>query len=84
MIESTREKELEQYDAVIFFETGAKSGKGIKSNNPIRNESEQQAVQLDQKLQDIWSGHPNFYFVKSSESSVKKIMFGVLTSEKVL
>ena len=84
LIESDYENELSQYDAVIFFETAAKSGKGIASNNPIRNESEQKAIELDQKLQAIWSKHPNYHFVASSESFIKKIMFGIMTIENVL
>ena len=43
-MESSLEKEMKRYDAVIFFETAAKSGQAIKSNNPIRNESEQMAI----------------------------------------
>ena len=78
------EEELNQYDAVIFFETAAASGMGIKSNNPIRNESEQAAIDLDKKLQGIWSRHPNYNFVSSSESFVKKIMFGIMTIENVI
>ena len=40
---TTMEYELSRYDAVIFFETAAKAGQGIKSNNPIRTESDKKA-----------------------------------------
>lgn len=76
--------ELNRYDAVIFFETAAKSGQEIKSNNPIRNESEEKAIILDERLQKIWSQHPNFYLVGSSESFIRKIMFGIMTIENVI
>lgn len=78
------EAELARYDAVIFFETAAKSGKEIKSNNPIRNESEQQAIELDKRLKMVWSKHQNFNLVSSSESFIKKIMLGVNTIEDVI
>lgn len=78
------EHELARYDAVIFFETAAKSGQGIRSNNPIRNESEQAAVELDEKLQDVWSAHPNFNLVKSDVSFISKVMFGIKTIEQVI
>lgn len=78
------EYELSRYDAVIFFETAAKSGQEIKSNNPIRNESESKAIDLDAKLQKIWSQHPNFNLVGSSESFIKKVMFGIMTIENVI
>lgn len=81
---TTLENELSRYDAVIFFETAAKSGQEIKSNNPIRNESEKRAIILDQRLQQIWSQHPNFHLVGSSESFIKKVMFAIITIENVI
>ena len=84
LVGSSFEEELKNYDAVIFFETAASSGQDINSNNPIRNESDQQAIDLDKKLQDIWSKHPNYHFVSSSESFIKKIMFGIMTIENVI
>jgi len=82
-INSTFQYEIERYDAVIFFETAAKAGQKIKSNNPIRNESEKKAIELDEKLQKIWSRHPNFNFVGSSESFIRKVIFGINTIENV-
>ncbi|MFT6987982.1 MAG: putative ATPase [Psychromonas sp.] len=84
IMNSSLSEELERYDAVIFFETAAKSGQEIKSNNPIRNESEQTAIILDQRLQKIWSQHPNFNLVASSESFIKKVMFGISTIQNVI
>ena len=81
---TTLNDELDRYDAVIFFETAARSGQEIKSNNPIRNESEAKAIVLDERLQQIWSQHPNFYLVGSSESFIRKIMFGIMTIENVI
>jgi predicted ATPase len=83
-METNLEYELSRYDAVIFFETAAKSGAEIKSNNPIRTESEQQAIALDDKLQKIWSQHPNFNLIASSESFVRKVMFGIMTVENII
>lgn len=84
LMNTSIEKEYAKYDAVIFFETAAKSGESIKSNNPIRNESEQAAITLDDKLQNIWAKHQNFNLVSSSESFIKKVMFGIMTIEKVM
>ncbi len=81
---TTLEYELSRYDAVIFFETAAKSGQGIRSNNPIRNESENKAIEIDERLQQVWSQHPNFNLVGSSESFIKKVMFGIMTIENVI
>ncbi|MGB5443913.1 MAG: AAA family ATPase [Psychromonas sp.] len=76
--------ELRRYDAVIFFETAANSDQEIRSNNPIRNESAQKAILLDQKLQQIWSQHPNFHLVSRDESFIKKIMLGIATINEVI
>lgn len=83
-MQTSLQHELQRYDSVIFFETAAKSGQEIKSNNPIRNESEQTAIEIDQKLQKIWSQHPNFNLVSSSESFIKKINLGITTIENVI
>ncbi|WP_041394881.1 AAA family ATPase [Photobacterium profundum] len=83
-VNSTFDYEIARYDAVIFFESAAATGHDISSNNPVRNESSEQAVQLDKKLQKIWSRHPHFYFVGTSESFVRKIMFGIMTIENVI
>lgn len=83
-IGSTFEQEISRYDAVIFFETAAKCGLDIKSNNPVRNESLKEAVEIDKKLQKVWSRHPNYNVIASSESFVKKIMFGIMTIENVV
>jgi len=81
---SSLDEELARYDAVIFFETAAKSGESIRSNNPIRNESDQAAIEIDNKLQQVWSKHPNFNLVASSESFIRKVMFGIMTIENVI
>jgi predicted ATPase len=78
------EEELARYDAVIFFESAAKSGESIKSNNPIRNGSEKAAIVIDDKLQKIWSQHPNYNLIHSSESFINKVMFGITTIEKII
>jgi predicted ATPase len=78
------EDELARYDAVIFFESAAKSGESIKSNNPIRNESENAAIVIDDKLQKIWSQHPNFNLIHSAESFINKVMFGITTIEEII
>ncbi|PSW16420.1 hypothetical protein C9J01_05325 [Photobacterium rosenbergii] len=83
-VNSTFEEEISRYDAVIFFESAGATGHDISSNNPVRSESSEQAARLDVVLQNIWARHPNFYFVGSSESFVRKIMFGIMTIENVI
>jgi len=71
------EAELRRYDAVLFFETAAGLRTSISSGNPWRIESEPEAAQLDQRLQDLWSQHPRFVLVRHEPSFMAKIAHGL-------
>lgn len=76
--------ELKRYDAVIFFETAAVGGNSIEGGNPIRNETTEQAVELDRKLRALWSRHPRFVLVPHNRSFFKKISFGLASLESIV
>ncbi len=76
--------ELNRYDAVIFFESAAVGGKNIEGGNPIRNETIEQAVELDRKLRSLWSQHPRFVLVPHNDSFFKKISFGLASLEGIV
>lgn len=78
---TTLETELKRYDAVIFFETAAVGGASIEGGNPIRNESLEQAIELDAKLRSLWSQHPRFTLVPHNASFFKKISYGLAVLE---
>ena len=78
-IDSTLEKELRRYDAVIFFQTAAAVGNGeVKSGNKTRTEGPEQAIALDRRLRELWSRHPQFTFVPNSESFFDKLHAGMI------
>jgi predicted ATPase len=81
---TTEEAELARYDAVIFFESAAIGGTAIEGGNPVRIESNDQAVQLDHKLRAIWSKHPRFFVVRHNPSFFKKITFGLTALESIV
>lgn len=81
---STLKEELRRYDAVIFFETAAVGGNSIEGGNPVRNESLEQAVELDRKLRALWSQHPHFVLVPHNPSFFKKISFGLAAIESIV
>jgi len=83
-IESTMERELGRYDAVIFFESAAVGGMGIDGGNPIRNESMEQAIKLDHKLRSLWSKHPKFVLVPHNPSFFKKISYGLAVLDGIV
>ena len=81
---TTEQAELARYDAVIFFQSAAAGGIAVEGGNPIRVESNEQALLLDQRLQAIWSKHPRFVVVPHNPSFVKKIMFGLAALESIV
>lgn len=81
---TTLEEEFRRYDAVLFFETAAAGGMAIEGGNPIRNESIEEAVALDARLRQLWSGHPRFIFVPHNPSFFKKITFALATLESLV
>lgn len=83
-IGSTLGRELARYDAVIFFESAAMGQMNIEGNNPVRNESLEQAVKLDRKLRALWSQHPNFILVPNNVSFFKKIAFGLAVLDEIV
>lgn len=83
-MKTSKKEELDKYDAVIFFETAARCGQDISSNNPYRTEDSTSAVELDDKLKQIWSTHPNFHMVESKGSFIDKIMHGIDVLRKVI
>jgi predicted ATPase len=80
---STLARELDRYDAVMFFESAAVGGISIEGGNPTRVESLDQAVELDRRLRAIYAGHPRFVVVPHDASFMNKIMTG-LTSLRSL
>ena len=78
---TTLAAELKRYDAVIFFETAAVGGTSIEGGNPVRNESLEEAVELDRRLRKLWSQHPRFTLVPHNASFFKKISYALAVLE---
>ena len=78
------EKEFSRYDAVIFFETAAVGGIAIEGGNPTRIESLEQALEIDRKLKNLWSKHPNFVFVPHKRSFIEKVNSGLHELAKIV
>ncbi|MGE3611832.1 MAG: ATP-binding protein [Bacteriovoracaceae bacterium] len=81
---TTLQDELMSYDAVIFFETAAAGGLDIDLGNPIRNEDQRKAIEIDLKLKDLWSKHPNFVYIKNETSFLKKTMEGIKNIDQII
>lgn len=81
---TTLEAELSRYDAVIFFETAAVGNIAIEGGNPIRIESNEEAIELDRKLRMLWSQHPHFILVPHNDSFIQKITSGLDAFRKIM
>lgn len=78
------EEELAKYDAVIFFETAAAGGMTIELGNPIRNEDQRKAIELDLRLRELWSQHPNFVYICNAPSFLIKIQNGIAAMNEII
>ena len=74
---TTLEEELARYDAVLFFETAAVGGFSIETGNPIRTESNAEAVALDARIRGLWAQHPNFVLIHHNHSFMAKLFEGL-------
>jgi len=81
---TTEAVELARYDCVIFFESAATGGVSIEGGNPVRVETNAEAVALDSKLRGIWSKHPRFVVVPHDPSFFKKLTFGLAMLENMV
>lgn len=81
---TTLKAELSRYEAVLFFESAAVGGMMIGGGNPVRNETESEAVALDNRLRALWSQHPRFILVPHNSSFFKKISSGLAAMESIV
>ncbi len=76
-LDTTLERELERYDAVLFFETAAVGNLSIETGNPVRVETNTEAVALDKRLRALWCQHPNFVLIHHNHSFMAKLFEGL-------
>ena len=70
---STLDSEYARYEAVVFLETSAYDEESYSVDNPFRIESPAKARKLDQKLKDVWSGHPSFHVISHETKFYEKV-----------
>lgn len=83
-LQTTVKDEVDRYDAVVFFETAAVGQISIDDGNGSRNETLDEAVDLDRRLQSIWRQHHNFHFIACEKSFDGKRQSGMLKLDQVL
>lgn len=66
------QSEFTRYKAVIHLRSPSMEN-GYNHQNPIRIESAEEAATIDQKIHEIWKGHPNYRQVPSTDSFLEKM-----------
>ena len=79
---TTREEQLERYDAVIHLRTPPADG-GYDHSNKLRIESAAEAAAVDTRILEAWAGHPRRFVVASATDFLGKAAeaLRVLTGE---
>jgi predicted ATPase len=75
-MQTTRERELARYHAVLHLRTPTHA-LGYDLSNPIRLETAEQALQLDRRIEDAWLGHPHRHFIDSHDDFLDKLMLAL-------
>jgi hypothetical protein len=73
---TTLAAELSHYDAVIHLRTPAATN-GYNHQNPLRIESSREAAEIDARIMDVWSAHPNRTIIPAQEDFVAKAALAI-------
>ena len=75
VFDTTQEEIIQRYDAIFHLETTAKGKEEhyTTENNRARSESIQEAKELDEKMLEAWSSHPNHYVIANIGSFEEKM-----------
>lgn len=79
---TTLEEQLHRYDAVIHLRTPS-STSGYNHENPLRTESAEQAVAIDERIAHAWETHPRRFMIDASPHFFSKVtrVIDILRSE---
>lgn len=71
-LNTTKARELAKYVAVIHLRVPTLTN-GYNHQNPVRIESAQRAMEIDQQIAEVWRSHPQYFEVPSSSDFAEKI-----------
>lgn len=67
----TRERELARYHAVIHLRTPSAPG-AYTQDNPLRIETQEEAAIIDERIAELWAGHPRLVEVNATPDFLAK------------
>lgn len=68
---TSRSAELARYYAVIHLHT-PDDGHGYNHQNPLRSENAEEALHIDERIANVWAGHPRRIFIECSADFLDK------------
>lgn len=77
-----KDAELARYQWVIHLDTAAQDY--FDSSNPIRTESHLQALELNARIKEAWSGHPQRVIIAHEDDFIRKMMRAKNTIEQIM
>jgi predicted ATPase len=70
-VDTTLDDQLARYHAVIHLRTPSASN-GYDRSNPLRIETPEEAIAIDQRIAEAWAGHHRYFVVPATESFMTK------------
>lgn len=70
-IHSNRQSELDRYNWVLHLDTALETG--YDTTNPIRTESFNEAIALNERIRSSWEGHPNRQIITAENDFFSKM-----------
>jgi predicted ATPase len=71
---TTRQRELARYDAVVFMHSAALLPAGYERDLDVRTEDRDEAIELDRLMFDLYADHPHMVAIESSASFLDKLI----------
>lgn len=69
--QTSENQEYKRYQAVIHLRTPSEES-GYNRQNPLRTETANQALEIDQKIGRVWARHPHYHVIESSDNFLVK------------
>lgn len=81
-LHTSKEIELARYDWIIHLDTA--NLENYDTTNPIRTESYQEALALNEKIKKAWDGHPQRLIISSKEDFLSKMQSSMMVIKNIL
>ncbi|MCX7977956.1 MAG: ATP-binding protein [Bdellovibrionaceae bacterium] len=81
-LDTSSKKEISRYDWVLHLNTAAKPF--YDTNNPIRTESYEEAIRLNEKIKRAWRRHPRRLIIDNSQDFFSKMALAIAVIRAIL